>query len=176
MWNKNDLKDLNNVMLTVLGLNILVCNEAVVWWVLIGLNLGEQVISASVYGSARCCWLSDSAADLEWGGLLIWVFSLRLGGTSSPFLNSYLFLTCFASLYSAPWRYQRVLHLCWVCSGGNCGNQHSNLDSDSWKADVRRRGVDWRKWTLDEANNLWEVSLRYGACLARRTEEENACM
>lgn len=38
---------------------------------LIGVNLGEQVISASVYGSAHCCWLSDSASDLEWGGPLI---------------------------------------------------------------------------------------------------------
>lgn len=57
-------------MLTVLGLNMLVCNEAVVMSV-DRVDLGEQVISASVYGSARCCWLSDSAADLEWGGLLI---------------------------------------------------------------------------------------------------------
>lgn len=161
-------------MLTVL-LNI----GAVVWWVssrlirCLDVLRRQEVISVSVYGSAHCRSLSDwpgqsdvgiqiwalsclvlSAAALEWAGLLIWVFSLRLGGMASPFLNPSLCLTCCVTLFSAPWRGQCVLHLYWVCLEGNCGNRHSSLDSDSWKVDAHTRGVDWRKWTLDEANNL----------------------
>lgn len=149
-----------------------------------------KLISAAVYGSAPCCSLSGwrgrsygnlqiwrlfclvlSGVEREWAGLLI--FPLWLGGMSSLFQKPSLSLTCCGLLCSAPWQRQ---HPVGVSSGGNCANQRSGLDSNSWKAGVHRRGGCWKKWTLDEADHFQKGSSRSGCCLVRRTGEENACM